>query len=63
MPAEAFALTTVRRVAWTADGRGVVAVVEAQDSRGADYTLTYELDVVEVHGRWEVAAVQMDPNS
>ena len=50
-------------VTWTPDGRGVLAVVEAQDSRGAAYTLAYELDVVQVQGRWEVSAVQMDPNS
>ncbi len=53
----------MRRVAWTADGRGVLAVVQARDARGAEYTLAYELDVVHVQGRWEVSAVQMDPNS
>ena len=35
----------------------------AQDARGARYTLAYELDVAEVAGRWEVAAIQMDPDT
>ena len=41
----------------------VLAVVQAQDTRGARYTLAYELDVARMQGRWEVSAIQMDPDS
>jgi hypothetical protein len=41
----------------------VLAVLEAQDRRGVAYTLQYEVDVVRVHGRWEVAAIQMRPDA
>jgi hypothetical protein len=39
----------------------VLAVVQVRDRRGGRYALEYELDVVRADGRWEVAAVQMDP--
>ena len=45
------------------DGSSVLAVVQAQDGRGVQYTLAYELDVVREQGRWEVSAVQMDPDA
>ena len=63
LPATGLTLATVQRIAWTADARSVIAVVQALDQRGAQYTLAYELDVVEAQGRWEVSAVQMDPYS
>ena len=43
-------------------GSPVLAAVQAQDGRGAQYTLDYEIDVSRVQGRWEVSAVQMDPD-
>jgi len=55
-------LESLQRLGWATDRRSVLALVEAQDSRGARYTLAYELDVAEVDGRWEVSAVQMDPD-
>jgi hypothetical protein len=58
----ALALEGVQRVVWSSDGRSVLAVVDARDPRGARYTLAYELDVVDVARRWEVSAVQMDPD-
>jgi hypothetical protein len=63
VPQQSLDLISVRRVAWAAHGRSVVSVVQAQDARGTQYTLAYELDVVQVEGRWEVSAVQMDPYS
>lgn len=63
VPSSALTLDATQRLDWAPDGRSVVAVVEAQDSRGARYTLAYELDVGEVDGRWEVSAIQMDPDS
>jgi hypothetical protein len=55
-------LQSLQRLGWATDRRSVLALAEAQDSRGARYTLAYELDVAEVDGRWEVSAVQMDPD-
>ena len=30
---------------------------------GVQYTLAYELDVLRDQGRWEISAVQMDPDA
>jgi hypothetical protein len=62
LPALALNLESLQRLDWSPDGRSVVAVLRAQDARGVQYTLAYELDVVHVQGRWEVSAVQMDPD-
>ena len=48
---------------WAEAGRTVTAVVQAQDERGVEYLLAYELDVARQQGRWEVAAIQTDPDS
>jgi hypothetical protein len=56
-------LEAVQRLGWSGDGRSVLAVVQARDGRGARYTLGYELDVTDANGRWEVSAVQMDPQA
>jgi hypothetical protein len=63
LPGIALTLDSTQRLDWSADGSSVVALVQAQDARGAQYTLEYELDVVRAQGRWEVAAVQMDPDA
>ena len=63
LPAAALSLDTVERLDWSAEGRGaVVAVLQAQDARGVRYTLAYELDVAREQGRWEISAVQTDPD-
>jgi hypothetical protein len=56
-------LQSVQRLDWSSDARSVLAVVQAQDRRGVQYLLAYELDVVRLQGRWEVAAIQTDPNA
>jgi hypothetical protein len=56
-------LESVQRLDWTLDGSSVLAVVQAQDERGVQYTLAYELDVAREQGRWEVSAVQTDPDA
>jgi hypothetical protein len=56
-------LQSLQRVDWSSDGRSVLAVLEAQDSRGVQYLLAYELDVARLQGRWEVAAIQTDPGA
>lgn len=64
MPAQALSLEAVQRLDWSPEGGSAVsAVVQVQDRRGTRYTLAYELDVAQVAGRWEVAAIQMDPNT
>ena len=63
VPGLALTLDSTQRLDWASDGRSVEVVVEARDTRGASYTLAYELDVVEADGRWEVSAIQMDPSS
>ncbi len=62
LPAQALSLEAVQRLDWSPEGgEAVSAIVQAEDGRGARYTLAYELDVARVAGRWEVAAIQMDP--
>ena len=53
----------MQRLDWAPEGSSVLATVQAQDGRGVQYTLAYELDVVREQGRWEVSAVQMDPDA
>jgi hypothetical protein len=64
LPAQALSLEAMQRLDWAAEGgEAVSATVQAQDAHGARYTLAYELDVAQTAGRWEVAAIQMDPNT
>jgi hypothetical protein len=63
LPEMALSMQTLNSLAWSANGRSVVAVVRARDGRGALYTLAYELDVVSQAGRWEIAAIQTNPDS
>jgi hypothetical protein len=60
-PSLVLALQSLQSLVWAPGGGAVLAVVAAQDPRGALYTLAYELDVVRLQGRWEVSAIQMDP--
>ena len=62
-PALRLTLDAIQSLQWSPDGRAVVAVVQAQDTRGARYTLDYELEVLRAQGRWEIVAVEMDPNT
>jgi hypothetical protein len=63
LPAQVLSLEAVQRLDWASDGgEAVSATVQAQDAHGARYTLAYELDVAQTAGRWEVAAIQMDPD-
>jgi hypothetical protein len=64
LPAQPLSLEAVARLDWSAEGGdAVTATVQVHDAHGARYTLAYDLDMTEVAGRWEVAAIQMDPNS
>jgi hypothetical protein len=63
LPAAALTLESVQRLDWVPGAGAVLAVVAAADARGAHYTLAYELDVARVEGRWEISAIQMDPDT
>ena len=63
LPAAALTLESVQHLDWAPSAGAVLAVVAAADARGAHYTLAYELDVARVEGRWEISAIQMDPDT
>jgi hypothetical protein len=63
LPALGLALRSVQSIQWAPGAGAVLATVDAQDQRGAQYTLAYELDVAREQGRWEISAIQMDPDS
>ncbi len=63
LPGMPLSLQSMQRVDWAPEGSAVLATVQAQDARGVRYTLAYELDVLRAQGRWEVSAVQMDPDA
>ncbi len=63
LPGMSLTLESVQRLDWAPGASSVSATVEAQDARGVRYTLAYELDVVREQGRWEISAVQMDPDA
>jgi hypothetical protein len=63
LPASALTLESVQRLDWASGAGAVLAVVAAADARGARYTLAYELDVARVGGRWEISAIQTDPDT
>ncbi len=56
-------LVAVSREGWAPGGGSVTATVQAVDERGARYTMTYELDVTRTQGRWEISAIQTDPDA
>jgi hypothetical protein len=56
-------LRSIEGMSWSSGGHSVLAVVSARDRRGAQYTLCYQLGVVSRAGRWEVSAIQMNPDS
>ncbi len=63
LPATPLVLQSMQRLDWAPGTGSVLATVQAQDARGVRYTLAYELDVVRAQGRWEISAVQMDPDA
>jgi hypothetical protein len=62
LPGVPLSLVSMQHLDWAPGEGSVLATVQAQDRRGVQYTLTYELDVVRKQGRWEVSAVQTDPD-
>jgi Conjugative transposon protein TcpC len=62
LPGLELTLQNVQQLKWLPDHASVFAVITASDPRGALYTLTYELDVSHIQGRWEISAIQMNPD-
>jgi hypothetical protein len=62
LPGEGLALQSLQSLQWAPGVGAVLAVAQAQDQRGAQYTLAYELDVVREQGRWEISAIEVDPD-
>lgn len=48
---------------WAPGGGAVTILVQARDRLGVRYTLSYELDVTQVRGRWEISAIEADPDA
>ncbi len=63
LPGIELALQSLQGLQWAPGAGAVLALVQAQDQRGVSYTLAYELDVLRVQGRWEISAIQMDPDT
>jgi len=64
LPARPLSLEGLQRLDWSPEGGDAVsAVVQAEDARGVRYTLAYTLDMTRVADRWEVAAIQVDPDT
>ncbi len=63
LPGAVLVLDSLQSLGWSSDGHSVIAVVQAHDGRAAHYTLAYWLDLTSRAGRWEVSAIQMNPNS
>jgi len=63
LPVAPLSLESVQSLDWAPGTGAVIAVVQAKDAHGAQYTLAYELDVARVQGRWEVSAIQMNPDT
>jgi hypothetical protein len=63
LPGIELALQSLQSLQWAPGAGAVVALVQARDQRGASYTLAYELDVLRAQGRWEVSAIQTDPDT
>jgi hypothetical protein len=63
MPRVSLQLLELVSLSWSADRRSVLALLTASDPHGVRYTLEYEADVLRIQGRWEIAAIQTDPNA
>jgi len=63
LPAMPLTLDSLQRLDWAPGAGAVLATVQAQDARGVHYTLAYELDVLREQGRWEISAVQTNPDA
>jgi hypothetical protein len=63
LPDQTLALQSLDSLDWSSSGRSVLATLRASDERGTQYTLAYELGVRLSAGRWEISAIQTNPDS
>jgi hypothetical protein len=63
LPAQTLTLQSLDSLDWSVEGRSVLVTLRARDERGGQYTLAYELDVRLSAGRWEISAIQTNPDS
>lgn len=63
LPRLGLTLQSLTRLDWAPGGGAVLARAQAQDPRGVGYSLEYEIDVAQAGGRWEIAAIQVDPTT
>jgi hypothetical protein len=63
LPSQTFALQSLDSLDWSSSRRSVLATLRARDERGGQYTLAYELGVRLSAGRWEISAIQTNPDS
>ena len=57
LPSSGLVLQSLQRPSWAAPGV-VLAVLQARDQRGVQYTLAYEVRVGLQDGRWEISAIE-----
>jgi hypothetical protein len=63
MPGLGLEMESLQSLQWAPGTGAVLAVVQAADRRGTQYTLAYELDVTREQGRWEISAIEMNPDA
>jgi hypothetical protein len=62
-PASSLRMTAFEQPQWAPGGGSVLVSVRALDEMGAQYALSYEVDVTRAQGRWEIAAIEADPDA
>ncbi len=62
-PAQPLVLDQVTEMRWSSADGSVLAQIVANDGRGTQYSLAYELAVAHEQARWEVSAIEIDPDS
>jgi hypothetical protein len=62
-PSPPMRLLSAERPQWALGGGAVVTMLEATDGLGVRYTLAYEMDVARSQGRWEISAIQSNPDA
>lgn len=62
-PTQPLVLDEVASLRWSSADESVVAQLVASDSRGTQYSLVYEVAVAREQARWEVSAIEVNPDS
>ncbi len=62
-PTQPLALDDVVSLRWSSADQSVIAQVVASDGRGVQYSLAYEIAVAREQTRWEVTAIEVNPDA